>query len=52
MSTRPGLPTQWVRVLERHPEAVAALPGHVCLDIPGKVRHVPEGDLEFRAGEV
>ena len=44
---RPGLPTDWVRVLERHPEGVAALPGHVWLDMPGKVRHVPARELEF-----
>jgi len=44
---RPGLPTEWVRVLEHHPEGDQALPGYVWLDMPGKVRHVPEGALEF-----
>jgi hypothetical protein len=44
---RPGLPTDWVPVLDQHPEGIAALPGYVWLDMPGKVRHVPERDLEF-----
>jgi hypothetical protein len=44
---RPGLPTEWVRVLDEHPEGVAALPGYVWLDLPGKPRHVPEHQLEF-----
>jgi hypothetical protein len=35
--TRPGLPTSWVRVLERHAEESKALPGYVWLDMPGKV---------------
>jgi hypothetical protein len=26
---RPGLPRDWVRVLERHPEGVQSLPGHL-----------------------
>jgi hypothetical protein len=43
----PGLPVDWVRVLDRHPEGVEALPGYVWLDMPGKVRHVREIDLEF-----
>jgi hypothetical protein len=47
---QPGLPTTWVRVLERHPEGIAALPGYVWLDMSGKVRHVPERELEFRGG--
>jgi hypothetical protein len=45
---RPGLPATWVRVLERHTEGVEALPGYVWLDLPGKVRHVQERELEFR----
>jgi hypothetical protein len=36
-----------VRVLERHPKGVAALPGYVWLDLPGKVRHVRADELEF-----
>jgi hypothetical protein len=44
---RPGLPRDWVRVLERHPEGSKALPENVWLDTPGKVRHVAEHDLEF-----
>jgi hypothetical protein len=47
---RPGLPTDWVRVLDRHPDAVEALPGYVWLDVPGKVRHVPAQELEFTDG--
>lgn len=52
---RPGLPTGWVRVLERHPEPEGLagdgfpLPGYVWLDAPGKVRHVLERELEFSA---
>jgi hypothetical protein len=51
---RPGLPTEWARVLERHPEPEGLaghglpLPGYVWLDLPGMARHVPERDLEFR----
>jgi hypothetical protein len=51
---RPGLPTEWIRVLERHPYPDClsndgrALPGYVWLDAPCKVRHVPVGILEFR----
>jgi hypothetical protein len=44
---RPGLPAGWVRVLERQPEGIAAEPGYVWLDTPGKVRHVGEHELEF-----
>jgi hypothetical protein len=44
---RPGLPRDWVRVLERHPEGVQGLPGYVWLDMPGKVRSVGEHELEF-----
>jgi hypothetical protein len=32
---RPGLPRDWVRVLERHPEGVQGLPGYVWLAGPG-----------------
>jgi hypothetical protein len=45
---RPGLPNDWVRVLERHPDGVAAQPGYVWLEMPGKVRHASEHELEFR----
>ena len=45
---RPGLPTHWVRVLERHPDGVVAAPGYVWLEMPGKVRHVGAHELEFR----
>jgi hypothetical protein len=34
-------------VLEHHPEGVAALPGYVWLDMPGKPRHVQARELEF-----
>lgn len=44
---RPGLPRDWVPVLERHPEGVHGLPGYVWLDMPGKVRSVGEHELEF-----
>jgi hypothetical protein len=47
---RPGLPRDWVRVLERHPEGVNGLPGYVWLDMPGKVRSVNPSLLEFRDG--
>ena len=47
---RPGLPTEWTRVLERNPEAMKPkpLPGYVWLATQGKVLHVRAGDLEFR----
>jgi hypothetical protein len=45
---RPGLPTYWVPVLERHPEGVKKLPGYVWLDTPGKVLHVEASRVEFR----
>jgi hypothetical protein len=45
---RPGLPTEWIRVLERHPKGVEALPGYVWLDAAGKVLHVEAARLEFR----
>jgi hypothetical protein len=44
---RPGLPREWVPVLERHPEGVVGLPGYVWLDMPGKVRSVNPQELEF-----
>jgi hypothetical protein len=50
---RPGLPTDWVPVLERHPYPDGLsndgypLPGYVWLDMPGKARHVSESALEF-----
>lgn len=46
---RPGLPTEWTRVLERNPEAMSPdpLPGYVWLDTPGKVLHVGEHEVEF-----
>ena len=46
---RPGLPTEWTRVLERNPEAILnpePLPGYVWLDTPGKVLHVEAARLE------
>jgi hypothetical protein len=39
---RPGLPTEWTRVLVEHPEGAKALPGYVWLDTPGKVRRTAE----------
>jgi hypothetical protein len=47
---RPGLPTEWTRVLERNEEAMNPdpLPGYVWLDTPGKVLHVEAARLEFR----
>lgn len=47
---RPSLPSEWVRMLDRHPEGVQALPGYVWLNTPGKPRHVREDELEFRFG--
>ena len=35
-------------VLERHPDGFVAQPGYVWLDMPGKVWHVGEHELEFR----
>jgi len=35
-------------VLERHPDGFVAKRGYVWLDMPGKVRHVGEHELEFR----
>jgi hypothetical protein len=45
---RPGLPSEWVHVLERHPDAVEALPGYCWLDVRGRPLHVGEHELEFR----
>jgi hypothetical protein len=46
---RPGLPTEWTRVLERNPEAIPPepLPGYRWLDTPGKALHVEAARLEF-----
>jgi hypothetical protein len=50
---RPGLPREWVRVLERHPEPLGLagdgypLPGWCWLDTPAKVLSVCEHLLEF-----
>ena len=46
----PGIPTYWVRVLERNPEALQPEPleGCVWLDTPGKALHVEATRLEFR----
>ena len=48
----PGLPTTWARVLERNVEAMKSEPleGHVWLDTPGKILHLPAHQLEFREG--
>ena len=47
---RPGLPTNWTRVLEWNPEAMNPDPllGYVWLDTPGKVLQVPTAAREFR----
>ena len=45
---RPGLPKDWVRVLERNPDEAVAQPGYVWLEMPGKVRHVGAHELEFK----
>ena len=44
---RPWLPTEWVRVLELHPDGAKTLPGAVWLDMPGKVQSVGAHELEF-----
>lgn len=36
------------KLLDLHPEGVKCLPGYIWLDMPGKVRSVPERELEFR----
>jgi hypothetical protein len=43
----PGLPRDWVRVLERHPEGIKTLPDWVWLDTPQKIRAVSAHLLEF-----
>jgi hypothetical protein len=45
----PGLPRGWVLVLDRNEDAMTPepLPGYVWLDLPGKVLHAPEHELEF-----
>ena len=45
----PGLPVNWVRVLQRNDDAMDPEPlgGHVWLDTPGKVLHAEERRLEF-----
>jgi len=49
----PGLPTEWTRVLERHPSPQGLandgypLEGYVWLDTPGKVLHAIAGQLEI-----
>jgi hypothetical protein len=47
---RPGLPTEWTRVLERNPEAMNPEPlaGCVWLDTSGKVLHDEVPRLEFQ----
>jgi hypothetical protein len=45
---RPGLPTDWVRVLERHPEGISTVQGWCWLDTSPKVLAVSEHLLEFR----
>jgi hypothetical protein len=45
---RPSLPQGWVRVLVRHLEGAQALPGYVWLEMPHKIQHMPERQLEFR----
>jgi hypothetical protein len=46
----PGLPRDWVPVLERNEEAMRPepLPGYVWLDTRGKRIHVWAAHLEFR----
>jgi hypothetical protein len=54
MNGCPGLPKEWVRGLERHPEPLGLagdgypLPGWCWLDTPLKVMSVAEHLLEFR----
>jgi hypothetical protein len=47
---RPGLFTEWTRVLERNDKAMRpeALPGYVWLDSSPKRLHVWTAHLEFR----
>jgi hypothetical protein len=45
---RPGLPREWVRVLEHYQAGgLRADPGYVWLETWAKVLHVMERDLEF-----
>jgi len=44
---RPGLPTDWVPVLDQQREGVKGSPGYVWLDMPGKVRSVGAHEHEF-----
>lgn len=46
-----GRPTDLVRVLDQLPQGMAAMPGYVWLDMPGKVRSVREQELEFTEEE-
>jgi hypothetical protein len=48
----PGLPADWVPVLDRNSEAMnpEPLPGYVWLKLPSKVLHAPEHELEFTDG--
>jgi hypothetical protein len=45
---QPGLPKEWVPVLEQASGGLSTLPGWCRLDIPGHPRHVAERLLEFR----
>jgi hypothetical protein len=45
---RPGLPSEWVRVLQEHPEGETTLPDWVWLDMWPKARAVAAHLLEFR----
>jgi hypothetical protein len=52
---RPGLPREWVLVLDRNPNATLnpdPLPGYVWLDTRGKLLHAPQDALKFREGEM
>ena len=46
---RPGLPSDWVRVLERHPDGVPALAGYVWLDLPEKAQEYCTSFFEIEA---
>lgn len=43
-----GLPKDWVAVLDQHLEGAQALRGYVWLEMPRKIQHRPERQLEFR----
>ena len=53
-SRRPGLPAEWVPVLDRNEDAMepVARPGYVWVDVRGRPLHVWEEHLEFRDFEV